>query len=72
MLQTGIGLMASRWLLLVALVSSGTVTVVSGLPTITTITVRQPVLDGFEFEPALEFSWPPGSLPPAGTSAGAG
>lgn len=57
-----------RWPLLVALVLAAVPPRVHALPTITTITVQQPVLDGFEFEPELDFSWPPNSLPSAGAA----
>lgn len=53
-------------LLAAALVSWGSMGVVTGLPAITDVHVPQPVLDGFEFDATLDFSWSAGSLPPQG------
>ena len=53
-------------LLAAALVSWGSLGVVTGLPTIADVHVPQPVLDGFEFDATLDFSWSAGSLPPQG------
>jgi hypothetical protein len=38
----------------------------AALPTITTINVKQPILEYFEFEPEVELAWSAGSLPPPG------